>query len=88
MLDKGIIRPSVSSWGTLVLFVKKKDVSLRLCIDYRLLNQITIKKKYPLSRTNGLFDQLKSTCVLSKIDSRLGYHQLRIREVDVAKMCI
>ena len=67
MLDKGFIRPSVSPWGAPVLFVKKKDGSLRLCIDYRLLNQVTIKNKYPLPRIDDLFDQLKMAEVFSKI---------------------
>ena len=68
-----------------MLFVKKKDGSLRMCIDYRLLNSITIKNKYPLSRIDDLFDQLRGASVFSKIDLRSGYHQLRIREQDVAK---
>ena len=76
MLDKGFIRPSVSPWGAPVLFVKKKDDSLRLCIDYRLLNQVTIKNKYPLPRIDDLFDQLKTVGVFSKIDLRSGYHKL------------
>ena len=85
MLDKGFIRPSVSPWGAPVLFVKKKDGTLRLCIDYRLLNQVTIKNRYPLPRIDDLFDQLKTTTVFAKIDLRSGYHQLRIKEGDVSK---
>ena len=78
LLDKGFIRPSVSPWGVLVLFIKKKDGSLRLCIDYQMLNQITIKNKYPLPRIDDLFDQLQGDSVFSKIDLRSDYHQLRI----------
>ena len=85
MLDKGYIRPSVSPWGAPVLFVKKKDGTLRLCIDYRKLNQITIKNKYPLPRVDDLFDQLQGAQMFSKIDLRLGYHQLKIAENDVPK---
>ena len=85
LLDKGFIRPSASPWGAPVLFVKKKDGSLRLCIDYRQLNQVTIKNKYPLPRNDDLFDQLQGACVFSKIDLRTGYHQLRIKKEDVPK---
>ena len=85
LLEKGFIRPSVSPWGAPVLFVKKKDGTLRLCIDYRLLNQVTIKNKYPLPRIDDFFNQLKSAGVFSKIDLRLGYHQLRIKDEDVMK---
>jgi hypothetical protein len=74
LLDKGFIRPSVSPWGAHVLFVKKKDGTLRLCIDYRQLNKMTIKNKYPLPRIDDLFDQLKEACVFLKIDLRSGYH--------------
>ena len=70
LLDKGMIIPSVSPWGAPVLFVKKKDGSLRLCIDYRELNKLTIKNKYPLPRLDDLFDQLKDTVYFSKIDLR------------------
>lgn len=85
LLTKGYIRPSVSPWGAPVLFVKKKDGSLRLCIDYRMLNQVTVKNKYPLPRIEDLFDQLREAKVFSKIDLRSGYHQLRIRETDIPK---
>lgn len=85
LLDKGLIRPSVSPWGAPVLFVKKKDGSMRLCIDYRQLNQVTIKNKYPLPHIEDLFDQLKEAAVFSKLDLRSGYHQLKVREGDISK---
>ncbi|KAL0439630.1 UNVERIFIED_CONTAM: Transposon Ty3-I Gag-Pol polyprotein [Sesamum latifolium] len=85
LLDKGFIRPSISPWGAPVLFVKKKDGSMRLCIDYRQLNQITIKNKYPLPRIDDLLDQLKGATVFSKIDLRSGYWQLRIEEGSISK---
>ncbi|GJT18098.1 putative reverse transcriptase domain-containing protein [Tanacetum coccineum] len=77
--DKGFIRPSSSPWGAPVLFVKKKDGSLRMCIDYRELNKLTVKNRYPLPRIDDLFDQLQGSSVYSKIDLRSGYHQLRVR---------
>ena len=86
LLEKQFIRPSVSPWGAPVLFVKKKDGTLRLCIDYRQLNKLTIKNKYPLPRIDDLFDQLKGASIFSKIDLRSGYHQLRIKDVDLHKM--
>ena len=85
LLDKGFIRPSHSPWGAPVLFVKKKDRTFRMCIDYRELNKVTIKNKYPLSRIDDLFDQLKGAAVFPKIDLRSGYHQLRIKESDIPK---
>ena len=85
LLDKGFIRSSTSPWGAPVLFEKKKDKTLRLCIDYRLLNRVTIKNRYPLPRIDDLFDQLRGARVYSKIDLRTGYHQLRVRETDIPK---
>ena len=85
LLDKGLIRPSVSPWGTPVLFVKKKDGTLRLCIDYKKLNQVTVKNKYPLPRIDDLFDQLQGAGIFSKIDLRSGYHQLKVAEQDIPK---
>ena len=85
LLKKGFIRPSVSPWGAPVLFVKKKDGTLRLCIDYKQLNKLTVKNKYPLPRIDDLFDQLKGASIFSKIDLRSGYHRLRIKDVDVHK---
>jgi hypothetical protein len=79
LLDKGYIRPSASPWGCPALFVKKKDHSLRLCVDYRPLNAATIKNKYPLPRIDILFDQLAGAKIFSKIDLRSGYHQIKIR---------
>ena len=83
LLNKGFIRPSVSPWGAPVLFVKKNDGSMRLCIDYRELNKVTMRNKYPLPRIDDLFYQLQGACVFSKIDLRSGYHQLRVRSEDV-----
>ena len=85
LLDKGFIRPSTSPWGAPVLFAKKKDKTLRLCIDYRQLNRVMIKNRYPLPRIDDLFDQLRGARVYSKIDLRTGYHQLRVRETDIPK---
>ena len=85
LLSKGFIRPSISPWGAPVLFVKKKDGSLRLCIDYRQLNRVTIRNQYPLPRIDELFDQLQGSRVYSKIDLRSGYHKLRVQESDVPK---
>ena len=85
LLDKGFIRPSTSPWGALVLFVMKKDKTLRLCIDYKQLNRVTIKNRYPLPRIDDLFDQFRGARVYSKIDLRSGYHQLRVRETYIPK---
>ncbi|GJV12837.1 putative reverse transcriptase domain-containing protein [Tanacetum coccineum] len=83
--DKGFIRPSSSLWGAPILFVKKKDGSFRMCIDYRELNKLTVKNRYPLLRIDDLFDQLQGSSIYSKIDLRSGYHQLRVREEDIPK---
>ncbi|KAF5824178.1 putative nucleotidyltransferase, Ribonuclease H [Helianthus annuus] len=85
LLDKGFIRPSSSPWGAPVLFVKKKDGTFRMCIDYRELNKVTIKNRYPLPRIDDLFDQLQGSSYYSKIDLRSGYHQLRVRNEDISK---
>jgi hypothetical protein len=85
LLDKGYIRPSTSPWGCPALFVKKKDGSLRTCVDYRPLNAVTIKNKYPLPRIDVLFDQLAGAKVFSKIDLHSGYHQIKIRPCDIPK---
>ena len=85
LLDRNFIRSSTSPWGAPVLFAKKKDKTLRLCIDYRQLNRVTIKNRYPLPRIDDLFDQLRGVQVYSKIDLRIGYHQLRVREADIPK---
>jgi hypothetical protein len=83
--EKGYIRPSTSSWAAPILFVEKKDGTRRMCIDYQALNEVTIKNKYPLPRIEDMFDQLRGASVFSKIDLRLGYHQLRIRPSDTPK---
>ncbi|GJU40250.1 putative reverse transcriptase domain-containing protein, partial [Tanacetum coccineum] len=83
--DKGFIRPSSSPWGAPILFVKKKDGSFRMCIDYRELNRLTVKNRYPLPRVDDLFDQLQGSQFFSKIDLRTGYHQLRVHEDDIPK---
>ncbi|GJX74856.1 putative reverse transcriptase domain-containing protein [Tanacetum coccineum] len=85
LFDKGFIRPSSSPWGAPVLFVKKKDGSFMMCIDYRELNKLTMKNRYPLPRIDDLFDQLQGSSIYSKIDLRSGYHQLRVREEDIPK---
>uniref|UniRef100_A0A2N9FG06 Reverse transcriptase domain-containing protein n=1 Tax=Fagus sylvatica TaxID=28930 RepID=A0A2N9FG06_FAGSY len=85
LLDKGFIKPSISSWGASVLFVKKKDGSMRLCIDYRELNKVTVRNKYPLPRIDDLFDQLQGAMQFSKIDLSSGYHQLKVKKDDVPK---
>ncbi|GKA00944.1 putative reverse transcriptase domain-containing protein [Tanacetum coccineum] len=83
--DKGFIKPSSSPWGASVLFVEKKDGLFRMCIDYRELNKLTVKNRYPLPRIDDLFDQLQGSSIYSKIDLRSGYHQLRVREQDIPK---
>ena len=89
LLDKGFIRPSTSPWGALVIFAKKKkDKTLQLCIDYKQLNSVTIKNRYPLPRIDGFFDKLRGARVYSKIDLRTGYHQLRVRETDIPKTAL
>nr|GEX71477.1 putative reverse transcriptase domain-containing protein [Tanacetum cinerariifolium] len=85
LADKGFIRPSSSPWGAPVLFVKKKDGSFRMCIDYQELNKMTVKNRYPLPRIDDSFDQLQGSSVYSKIDLRSSYHQLRVREEDISK---
>ncbi|XP_015616785.1 transposon Tf2-1 polyprotein [Oryza sativa Japonica Group] len=85
LLQKGYIRPSSSPWGAPVIFVEKKDHTQRMCVDYRVLNDVTIKNKYPLPKIDDLFDQLKGATVFSKIDLRSGYHQLRIKEENIPK---
>ena len=87
-MDKSFIRPSTSPWGSLVLFAKKKDKTLRLCIDYRQLKRVKIKNRYPLLMIDDLFDQLRGAQVYSKIDLRTGYHQLSVREVDILKTAL
>ena len=85
LLDKGFIRPSASPWGAPELFIRKKDGSIRLCIDYKELNKVIVKNKNPLPRIDDLFDQLKGASIFSKIDLQSGYHQLRICLKDVYK---
>jgi hypothetical protein len=85
LVKKGYICPNVSPWGAPVLFVKKKDGTLRLCTDFRQLNKVIVKNKYPLPRIDYLFDQLKDAEIFSKIDLRSGYHQVRIKDEDIGK---
>ena len=85
MMNKGYIWPNMSPWGALVLFVKNKDGTLRLSVCYRQLNKVTIKNKYPFPRIDDLFDQLGGASIFSKIDLRLGYHQVRIKGEDIHK---
>src|SRR3954462_14131103 len=85
LLDKGFVRPSSLPWGCPVLFVMKKDGTERMCVGYRPLNLATIKNMYPLPRINDLYDQLAGSSVFSKMDLRLGYHQIKIRNEDIPK---
>jgi hypothetical protein len=85
LLEKGYIHPSTSPWGCSVLFVEKKDKEMRLCVDYRPLNAVTIKNKYPLPRIDILFDQLAGAQVFSKIDLHSGFHQIKIHADDIPK---
>jgi hypothetical protein len=85
LLEKGFIHPSSFPWGASVIFVPKKDNTQRLCVDYRALNEVTVKNKYPLLRIDDMFDQLCGACVLSKIDLQSRYHQLKVRECDIPK---
>jgi hypothetical protein len=85
LLELGLIRPSVSPWGVSLIFIRKKDGSWRLCINYYQLSKATIKNQYPLPRIDDLFYQMKGAMMFSKIDLRLGYHQLRIKEEDIPK---
>ena len=85
LFDKGFIRPSTSLWSTPVLFSKKNDKTLRLCINYRQLNKVMIKNRYPLSRIDDLFDNLRGARVYFEIDLHTGYHQLRVRKADIPK---
>ncbi|KAI3813855.1 hypothetical protein L1987_18590 [Smallanthus sonchifolius] len=86
LLEKGFVRPSSSPWGAPILFVKKKDGTMRMCIDYWELNKVTIKNRYPLPRIDDLFGQLHGACHFSKIDLRSGYHQLKVQEEDILKI--
>jgi hypothetical protein len=86
LLEKGFIHPSSSPWGAPVIFILKKNDTQRLCVDYHALNEVTVKSKSPLPMIDGMFDQLRGACVFSKIDLRLGYHQLKIRECDIPKI--
>jgi hypothetical protein len=88
LLDKGYIRPSTSPWGCSALYVEKKDKELSLCVDYRPLNAVTIKNKYPPPRIDILFDHLARAQVFSKFDLRSGYHQIKIHAKDILKMAI
>lgn len=86
LLDKSYIHPSVSPWGAPILFLRKKDGTLRLCINYRQLNKLTIKIKYPLPRIDDLFDQVQGASIFSKIHLSFGYHQIIINDEDICKI--
>ena len=83
--DKDFIKPSISQWDAPLFFVNKKDGSLRMCIDYKQLNKVTMKNKYPIPRIDDLFDQLQSSSNFSNIELRLVYHQLSVRDSDILK---
>jgi hypothetical protein len=85
LLERGFVHLSVSPWGSPILFLKRKDGSMRLCIDYKEINKVTVKNKYPLPRNEDLFDQLQGSQVFSTIDLRSRYHQLRVKEEDIQK---
>jgi hypothetical protein len=85
LLKKGYIRPSVSPWGAPILFVKKNDGKLRLCIDFKQLNKVKVKNKYLLPRIDDIFDQLKDAKIFAKIDLRSIYHKVRIKEEELSK---
>ena len=85
-MDKGFIRPSSTPWGSQPIFVKEKDGTLWMCVDYRPLNAVIVKSKYPLPRIDTLFDQLAGAKVFSKINLRSGYHQIKIRPHDIPKI--
>ena len=85
LLEKSFIWPRHSPWGAAVLFVKKEDSTLKMCVDYHELNKVSIKNKYPLPWSDDVFDQLKGATIFSKIDLRFGYHQLKIKDSDVPK---
>ena len=85
LIDQGYIRPSSSPWGAPVLFQKKKDGTLRLCIDYRGLNLVIVKNKYPIPRIDDLLDRLHGAKYFTKIDLKSGYYQIRVRDVDIPK---
>ena len=84
-MDLGLICPNMSPWGAPIIFIRNKDGSWRLCIDYRQLNKATIKNQYPSSKIDDMFDKMKDATMFSKIDLQLGYHQLWIKEDDVPK---
>lgn len=86
LIDKGFIHPSISPWGAAVLFVRKKDGFLRMCLDYRQLNKVTINNKYSLPKIDDLFDQLQGVKCFYKIDLHSGYHQLMVREANISKI--
>ena len=88
LLDIGFIRPSSSPWGAPVLFSKKRDKTLRLCINYRQLNRATIKNRYPFPRIDDFFDLLREVWIYSKIDFHTDYHRLRVREIDIHKKAL